>query len=184
MDTEWNRWFNITNHKLAHGTEAMYQTCYSLKLEFCVPCTLDCYRYSSLFTSENNHILNRGLRQHPGLGSNSTFYAEMINIDNNRCLKSTGTVLHKVCFSVCFLYTTKVKCLLNKATPHLLLPSMVCFDRVQPVMSLGSFCTSWRAGWAESGNAADEARHGDVSASGAVACRSQGACWYEAKVWG
>lgn len=90
----------------------------------------------------------------------------------------------QVIFSVCFLYTTRVKCLLNKAAPHLLLPSMVCFDRVQPVMSLRSFCTSWRAGWAETGNVADEARHGDVSASGTVACRSQGACWYEAKVWG
>lgn len=55
---------------------------------------------------------------------------------------------------------------------------------VQPVVSLGSFCTSHWAGWPGTGNTADDGRHEDASAPGETACRRHGACCYEAKLWG
>lgn len=102
--------------------------------------------------------------------------------------KCTSTTLHKKTFifrvfAFCLHDRPRVKCLLYKASLHLLLPSMVSFDRAQPVTSPESFCTSYRAGWAETGNAADEG-----TAWGCFCLwrdgRRQGVCCYKAKLWG
>lgn len=71
----------------------------------------------------------------------------------------------------------------TKPALHLLLPGMLCFDRVQPVASLESFCTShWTVRWPKTGeNTADEGRREDVSASGATARRGAGSVLLQGK---